>query len=329
LSQLAARGVDILKQTHELTGEAIGFTEVGLLWAVDPDSAEPFGDAVERIRGEGIDIESLPPDELEKLAPEYNWDGVPFAVWEPAAGYIDPYGATNAFARAARNRGVDFRPNTRVRHLVSEGGRIAGVETEDGARFAADIVIVATGVWSKPLIAQIGVELPLTIERATVAVLDAPGRARDHMPFTWADNRFMNYGRPDGEDAIILGTWHGGGIAERNPETERGLAVSDPDKNSPTVSDDETVSIIETFLPRMPNLSDLGVKPGVACVYDMSPDDLPIVDRVPGTEGLWVACGSSGHGFKLGPSIGEAVAHFATTGEPGLLAPFSLDRFTL
>jgi len=179
------------------------------------------------------------------------------------------------------------------------------------------------------LIAQIGVELPLTIERATVAVLDAPGRARDHMPFTWADNRFMNYGRPDGEDAIILGTWHGGGIAERNPETERGLAVSDPDKNSPTVSDDETVSIIETFLPRMPNLSDLGVKPGVACVYDMSPDDLPIVDRVPGTEGLWVACGSSGHGFKLGPSIGEAVAHFATTGEPGLLAPFSLDRFTL
>jgi len=105
LSQLAARGVDILKQTHELTGEAIGFTEVGLLWAVDPDSAEPFGDAVERIRGEGIDIESLPPDELEKLAPEYNWDGVPFAVWEPAAGYIDPYGATNAFARAARNRG--------------------------------------------------------------------------------------------------------------------------------------------------------------------------------------------------------------------------------
>jgi|KNS12BottometaT_FD_k123_179429_2 glycine/D-amino acid oxidase-like deaminating enzyme len=37
--------------------------------------------------------------------------------------------------------------------------------------------------------------------------------------------------------------------------------------------------------------------------------------------------GSSGHGFKLGPAIGEAVANFVTSGKAGLLAPFSLSRF--
>lgn len=329
LSQLAARGTNILKQIPELTGEGINFQEIGLLWAVDPDSATLFGDAVDRVREEGTPIEALPPGEFEKLAPDYNWDGVALAVWEPSAGYIDPYSATSALARGASNRGVELRTNTRVRKIVAEGGRIAGVETEDGVRLAADIVISVAGVWTKPLIAQLGVELPLTIERATVAVLDAPGAAREFMPFDWADNMFMNYGRPEGEDAIYLGSWPGGGTGERNLETERGVLISDPEGYSQTASDDESVEILDTFLTRMPKLAELGVKPGHACVYDMSPDDLPIIDRVPGVEGLFVVCGSSGHGFKLGPGVGEAVAGFVTTGEPGLLAPFALDRPSL
>ncbi len=327
LSQLAARGTNILKQIPELTGEAIQFQEIGLAWAVDYESATLFGDTVDRVRAEGTPIEALPPGEFEKLAPDHNWDGVAFVVWEPSAGYIDPYSATSALARGASNRGVELRPNSRVSSLVVEGGRIAGVEMEDGARIGADIVISAAGVWTKPLIEPLGVKLPLTIERATVAVLDAPGAARKYMPFNWADNMFMNYGRPEGEDAIYLGSWPGGGTGERNQETGRGSLISNADGYSQTTSDDESVEILETFLTRMPKLAELGIKPGHACVYDMSPDDLPIIDRVPGAEGLFVVCGSSGHGFKLGPAVGEAVANFVTSGKPGLLAPFSLSRF--
>ncbi|MBT5780132.1 MAG: FAD-binding oxidoreductase [Rhodospirillaceae bacterium] len=327
LSQLAARGTDLLRQIPELTGEGIHFQEIGLAWAVDPDGVTLFGDAVDRVRAEGTPIESLPLGEFEKLAPDYNWDGVAMTVWEPSAGYIDPYSATNAFARGAGKRGVELRTNSRVRSLIVEGGRIAGVELEGGARIAADIVVSATGVWTKPLIAQLGVDLPLTIERATVAVLDAPGAARKYMPFMWADNLFMNYSRPEGEDALYLGSWPGGGTGERNQGTERGKLISKADGYSQTVSDDESVEILETFLTRMPKLAELGIKPGHACVYDMSPDDMPIIDKVPEAEGLFVVCGSSGHGFKLGPAVGEAVANFVTSGKPGLLAPFSLQRF--
>lgn len=329
LSQLAARGVDILRRIPELTGESVRFTEIGLLWAVGPEATAQFGAAVDRVRKEGTTIEALPRNEFEKLAPDFNWDGVDIAVWEPSAGYIDPYSATNALAKGARDRGVTLRQNTRVSRLVAEGGRIAGVETESGERIAADIVVAATGVWTKPLIAQVGVALPLTIERATTAVLDAPGRARTHMPFTWCDNMFMNYGRPDRDDVLLLGSWPGGGTGNRNLETERGRQVSDPENYEKIVDQSESVSIVETFLTRIPSLAKLGIRPGHACVYDMSPDDLPIIDRVPGVEGLYVVCGSSGHGFKLGPGVGEAVARFVTTGEPGLLAPFSVNRLSL
>ncbi len=327
LSQLAHRGVEILRNIPELTGESAGFTEIGTLWAAGPKTAADFEAAVARIQKEGAKIESLRPDELQKMAPDFNWEGVEMAVWEPTCGYADSYSATNALTKGARDRGAKVMLNMRVRRLVAEGGRIAGVETEAGEKIGADIVIAATGVWTKPLIAQVGVDLPLTIERHSMAMVDAPGLARKVMPFCWVDDILMNYGRPDGSNVILLGTWAGGGTAIRHSEQDRGHLVSDPEDYKEGVDTDEAVPIIETFLSRIPEIEKLGVRPGYAGLYDMSPDDNPIIDRVPGTEGLFVVCGSSGHGFKMGPGVGEEVARLVTTGSSKLLTPFRLDRF--
>jgi glycine/D-amino acid oxidase-like deaminating enzyme len=59
----------------------------------------------------------------------------------------------------------------------------------------------------------------------------------------------------------------------------------------------------------------------------MSPDDLPVIGAMPGIEGFVVAAGSSGHGFKTGPAVGEAIAHLVTDGTQRVLAPFSPARF--
>jgi sarcosine oxidase subunit beta len=74
-------------------------------------------------------------------------------------------------------------------------------------------------------------------------------------------------------------------------------------------------------------MANLGVRRGYAGLYDMSPDDLPVIGPVPGIDNLYVISGSSGHGFKLGPAVGEAVAQLIETGQSSLLAPFSPERF--
>jgi sarcosine oxidase subunit beta len=80
-------------------------------------------------------------------------------------------------------------------------------------------------------------------------------------------------------------------------------------------------------LPRIPGIAELGIRKGYAGLYDMSPDDNPIIDAVPGIEGAYLACGSSGHGFKLGPAVGEALADWAVGEKRPQLDAFPLARF--
>lgn len=234
LSQLAQRGCAWLKRLPAISDGPAVFHEVGMLWCTGEENAEEWAAAARRIHDqEGGEIFVITPEDLTTRAPNFVMDGIAIGIWEPAYGYADPYEATNGFVNAARARGATVRQQSRVGEIETAGGRVAGVRLESGEPIAADIVIAATGPWTKALIAPLGVDLPLH----------------------------------------------------------------------------------------------LGIRPGYACLYDMSPDDLPVIGQVPGTEGLFVIAGSSGHGFKLGPAVGEEVARLVTSGRSDLLAPFSLSRF--
>jgi len=60
---------------------------------------------------------------------------------------------------------------------------------------------------------------------------------------------------------------------------------------------------------RLPGLTEMRRAGGRVGLYDVTPDWHPLLGPVPGVEGLHLACGGSGHCFKLGPAIGELVAN--------------------
>jgi glycine/D-amino acid oxidase-like deaminating enzyme len=328
LSRLAQRGCAWLKRLPEIGGGPAVFHETGMMWCTGKANAEVWAAAARRIHDEeGGELFAIAPEELAARAPDFIMEDIAIGIWEPAYGYADPYEATNGFVEAARTRGATVRQQARVGAIETAGGRVAGVRLDSGETLAADIVIAATGPWTKALVAPLGVDLPLHIERHAMAVLDAPGQARSILPFAWCDDILAYYARPEREDSILIGTWAGGGTGIRNVEAGRPHEHADPNEYNADSDQDEAVWIIQQMLPRVPRIAELGIRPGYACLYDMSPDDLPVIDQIPGTEGLFVVAGSSGHGFKLGPAVGEEVARLATTGRSDLLAPFSLSRF--
>jgi glycine/D-amino acid oxidase-like deaminating enzyme len=160
-----------------------------------------------------------------------------------------------------------------------------------------------------------------------MAVLDAGGKARQVMPFAWCDDISCNYARPDNDGVVLAGTWAGGGTGIRHETAGRPRFVENPDHYMEGVEEGESVEIVETFSRRVPAMLDLGIRQGYAGLYDMSPDDLPVAGAMPGVEGLFVSAGSSGHGFKTGPAVGEAMARLVMQGPQPILAPFSPARF--
>ncbi|MEM7122301.1 MAG: FAD-dependent oxidoreductase [Pseudomonadota bacterium] len=330
LSLLARRGCDLLKAVPEITNHPHPvFHEVGMLWACGANNETVWRESAIRIRdGEGGGIELLSPDDMAPMAPGFAMDQIVLALWEEDYGYADPYDATNAFASAAKAAGVEVKQQARVHDLEIAGGKVTGLSLDNGDRLAVDTVICAMGPWTGPFIeAQTGAALPVHIERHAMAVLDSGSATLDILPFAWCDDINAHYARPERDHSILIGTWAGGGTGVRNDEAERPDSHDDPNNFDNGSSQDESVWIVEQALPRLPALAEFGIKPGYACLYDMSPDDLPVVDHVPGIDGLIVVAGSSGHGFKLGPAIGEEAVRLATTGASDLLAPFSLERF--
>ncbi len=327
LSQLAIRGLEILTSLPEISGEGPFVSQIGMMWVCGEDNRADWAAAAERIRGEGAQMQTLTPQDFADAAPGFALDDVALALWEPEYGYADAFGATNAIARAARARGATLKQNTLVSRLIRRGDRVVGIELADGTTVEAGAVVLAAGPWTRRLLATVGLDLPLHVERHPMAVLDAGGKARQVMPFAWCDDISCNYARPDNDGVVLAGTRAGGGTGIRHETAGRPRFVENPDHYMEGVEEGESVEIVETFSRRVPAMLDLGIRQGYAGLYDMSPDDLPVAGAMPGVEGLFVSAGSSGHGFKTGPAVGEAMARLVMQGPQPILAPFSPARF--
>ena len=97
---------------------------------------------------------------------------------------------------------------------------------------------------------------------------------------------------------------------------------------------DEKVAADESLLPdrlqrlahRYPGAREARVERAWAGLYDMTPDAHPIIGFV--GEGVYVACGFSGHGFMQSPAVGRAVAQELLEGASELdLSPYRFERF--
>ena len=298
-ARLAHRGYEIYRDWEAIVGDEGAHTPHPVVVTIDT-AGESSGN-IEKMRANvamlnrvGVDIDVVTGDQLRSLQPFADWSDIDVATLEPASGYVDAVKATRSMARAAKREGTQIREHTAVTGLIVNGGRVSGVRTTAGD-ILCDLVVCAAGPWTTNLLAEIGIAVPVTALRVQIAILHRPLELQeDH--FVYLDVAAGVFTRPWGDGRSLVGVGGGDQHDEVDPDTydprnDRGYA-------------DQAISAIAKRIPAMQHAAYLH---GHAGLYDMSPDTHPIIGET-GIDGLYLAAGFSGAGFKKGPAVGEAIA---------------------
>lgn len=318
--ELARRSWQVFERFAEVLGDeeaSAGLVRCGyLIAAPEGPKLAALRDSIDGQRARGIEVRELSPAEAAERLPICRFDDAALIGFEPQAGFADAYLVASGFARAARRRGVRIAEGVEVQGLVIEHGRVVGVDTPQG-RLLAGTVVSVQNIWAKSLERWTGIAMPVTAERHVVLALEGPA------PYTFAMPVYKDLGSPG-----MLYCRSYGGTQMLVSEGTSGEPLAEPDAEQGDVSMDTVVEIGAQVAERFPSFETAGLASSWTGVYDVTPDWNPVLGRVPGLDGLVVAFGFSGHGFKLSPAVGRVLAQ-EVLGLPTdvALAPYSIERF--
>lgn len=312
--------VEYYRQFEERTGASLSYernpfvrfgregTPAGEYAMAGYDTLADAGIPVSRI--EGVELG-------ERFQMLHGLESFDFGVIDEEAAYSDGSDAASGFARAAADGGATVVTGVSVTSIETKGGTVVGVETDSG-QVACEKVVLAAGPWTPRLAADVGVDLPIEPTREQVIVLDPPEAFRDQ---ELADT--PTGGMPGGH-------WYfrpdfGGGLLVA---THRLAEVTDPDTYAQKPDEGTLLELVDHISETIPGLREAGIRGSYCGIYSVTPDHDFLLDQI-GPDGLYVAAGFSGHGFKHGPAVGKIMRDLVATGESDLVDVdfFSLDRF--
>jgi monomeric sarcosine oxidase len=259
----------------------------------------------------GEAVELLTPAQVTARWPQFNADVLELGVLDHNGGFVAAQEAVSAMARLAQ-----WHTTTIIRERaisIKERNGEVRVRTADGGVHLADAVVVAVNGWVNKLL---GVNY-VTNTQQPVMYYSVAGTQHSYTPANFpvfADLDRGYYGFPSYTlDAVKVAN-HGKG-QPIDPDARGELSQA---------AVDDMRGWLAQFIPELANQPIVHSR---VCFYDNSPDDDFIIDRLPGSERIVVACGFSGHGFKFAPIIGKTLATLALTGEQLIpLEPFRISR---
>jgi glycine/D-amino acid oxidase-like deaminating enzyme len=320
LAAMATVGLEVFEKAEEIFGTDIGFRQTGYVVGVGEPNVESLRKSLAAQRAVGVETEEIDRSEMSRIWPFADLSPFEAFGWEARGGYGDAYMTAQAFAVSARAAGVRIRQGTTVTELLVVGDRVTGVRLADGSEISAGTVVVTTGVWTKPFLAAYGVDVPIRVVREQIVTI-APGIESSvigSLP-VFSDLVSLQYVRPEVGGDILFGNSDLSDVEE-----------ADPDNYSNRAADafiDITVDKVGT---RFPGFTDAAISSSYAGCYDVTPDWNPVISTA-GLDGLVVAAGFSGHGFKIAPAVGRLVADLVVDGhsnDPRVpQSDFRLSRF--
>jgi sarcosine oxidase subunit beta len=277
-----------------------GFTRTGFLQIAARENEDMLRKNTAMQQDIGIPTFLISAEDVKRLAPFYTTEDFDVAAYEPESGYADPTGSTTALMNAAREKGARLVQNCEVTGIQVEGGKVKGVETNQGV-FSGPVVVNAAGPWANRLNEMAGLDLPLTTWRHDTMFVGVPAEMGGHFP-TVIDFPNEMYFRPETGGLMLVG------LEDGNP-----LGHS-PDGDTDHALNGFVERAIERICQRVP-VMEKGYLHAAHGGYDgFTPDQHPLLGQA-GPEGYYLQCGMSGTGFKIAPAVGLAMSELILDGE--------------
>ena len=295
LVRMVKHSVEIFHNFADAVGGDGGFVNTGWAFLIPDHVSDGLSGNMKLGQEHGVDVREIMPDELHEIEPRIDLSDVHRIVYEPDAGYADPRRSTYAYVRRFLDLGGDLKELTSVIGLLTDGGRITGVQTDKGD-ISCETVVNAAGPWAHHIAATVGVEIPIRVTREEEIIcetLDVGGPPR----LCFSDMAKAIYYRPEGPERTLIGR----GFPKE-------YQYVDPDGYNQEVDTTFIHEITERFRARWPSFKKALFVNSYTGLYDVTPDWHPVLGRIDQVAGLILCAGFSGHGFKIAPSIGELMA---------------------
>jgi glycine/D-amino acid oxidase-like deaminating enzyme len=314
-TRMAARALERWREYDGQCGRGF-YKKTGALWMCGQDDRFARATAA-ALTAEGVVLDELSLGVARRRYPQINFAGVRSLLFEPDAGFLLARRACEHVVERVVAEGGEYLQSAVVSPVRVPHTRLDRLALTRGHSVVADVFVFACGPWLGTLFPGV-VGRNITPTRQDVFYFGTPaGDARlteDQLP-VWVDltGRPM-YGIPG--------------------NANRGFKIADDTSGPPfdPTNGDRNVGaapakVIRRYLARrFPAMARAPLVGTEVCQYEASPDSDYIVDRHPGTSNVWIVGGGSGHGFKMGPVIGDLVAgHVVGQTQPDPL--FSLARF--
>ena len=311
MAALQGYTIGLYNELEEISGQSCGLHHVGGLTLADSQQRmDMFRAERAKHRFMGLETHMVTPEEIKKMAPLTNLDGVIGGLYDPLDGHLDPSGTTHAYAKAARMAGAEIATSNPVIETVQRPDGSWDVVTKNGT-IHAEHVVNAAGLWAREVGQMAGVYLPLhPMEHQYLVTEDLPEilELDGEHPHV-LDPPGENYLRQEGNGICI-------GFYEQScePWSVDGTPADFGHELLPDNLDRISKSIDHAFY-RYPALETAGIKRVINGPFTFAPDGNPLVGPVPGLRNYWSACGVMA-GFSQGGGVGLTLAQWMIDGEP-------------
>ncbi len=235
-------------------------------------------------------------------------------VYYPNDGYInDPVLSVHNVQRAAEAKGAAFLFNEEVVEIRKNDHRVVGVTLKSGKTIDAAVVVNAAGPHSAVVNRMAGVEKQMKIKtrplRHEVHFVPSPdGFSYEKDGMVVGDADLGGYHRPETGNQVLVGS--------EDPLCDEREWIEDPDHFNHEVTSSQYQAQTYRLAKRIPDLRIPNTPRGIADLYDVTDDWIPIYDRSD-LNGFYLAIGTSGNQYKNGPVIGLLLAEIIDACENG------------